>query len=680
MGADQSTGKKERVFTLPAERAGETPIYRNICLRNPDGSSKPLISRWNPKINSVYESFMNSVKLYPQNRCLGWRDNDGPYSWINYATTHERSLALGRGLLKLEGMAPKQFFGIYSLNRPEWILCELACFTFSMVTVTLYDTLGPEACSYIVNQSELQWVACSDDKACALLASDSPMPTLKGLIIFGLAVSEKLSTIAAKRGVAVRLFEEVIKVGLADDTAPVPPTSQDILTVCYTSGTTGNPKGVMLTHDSFLADMAGAKQAGIDTYDTDVHISYLPLAHQFERMVFHNILSGGGACGFYRGNPKLLFDDMMELKPTIFPSVPRLFNILYAKVMTGVEAKGAVTSAIFSYAYSSKQEGLKSGVVTHGLWDKVFTDVREKLGGRVRLIVTGSAPIAPHIMEFLRICFSCPVIEGYGQTESCCAATATAPDSTESGNVGYPLACVEIKLVDCPHLGYYATDKPYPRGEVCFRGPICCLGYFKEEEKTKELKDEHGWLRSGDVGAILPDGSLKLVDRAKNIFKIPLGEYVAPEKLEGTFLQSLYISQCFVYGHPLENNLVAVVVANEDNFKLYAEQHNIEFNLAEMCANPEIVKFIMKDMETVGKNSKLRPFEFVKRIHVTHIPFSVEQGVLTPTFKLKRPQAYEFFKAQIDAMYLDLVAEDEKAMKERLAKEEQEEIAARTKK
>jgi long-chain acyl-CoA synthetase len=277
-------------------------------------------------------------------------------------------------------------------------------------------------------------------------------------------------------------------------------------------------------------------------------------------------------------------------------------------------------------------------------------------------------------MEFLRICFSCVVIEGYGQTECCAAACATPPDFTGVGNVGYPLTCVELKLIDCPSLGYTAQDKPFPRGEICFRGPICCKGYYKMDDKTKELIDENGWLHSGDVGAILEDGSVKIVDRAKNIFKIPLGEYIAPEKLEGTFLQSPLISQCFVYGHPLANNLIAVVVANEDNFKAYATNNNMEFDLEAMCSNPDIIKVVFNDLTNVGKSAKLRPYEFVKKIYLTHLPFTVDQGILTPTFKLKRPQAKDFFKDQIDSLYEELEKEDAIALEKMAAEERAKEL------
>lgn len=670
MGHDHSK-HKPKIFTLPAEREGESHVYRNITLKNADGTSKPLLARWDEKIGTLYESFMHAVEKYPKNNCMGWREGETPYKWISYTEVHQRSLNFGRGLLKL-GCQPKSFFGIYSLNRAEWMITELGLFNFSITTVTLYDSLGPEACSYIINQSELALVACSDEKALILLASETPMPSLTTLIIYGDVISDKLKESAGAKNVKLIPFSDVIKMGSESDAKPVPPTADDIATLCYTSGTTGNPKGVILTHANFIADMAGAEVGGIDTYPTDVHISYLPLAHVFERIVFHKVLSVGASAGFYRGNPKLLFDDMIELKPTIFPSVPRLWNVLYAKVHTGVEAKGGLTSSIFNYAFSQKQDHLKDGSVKHGLWDKIFAEVRGKLGGRVRLMITGSAPIAPHIMEFLRICFSCIVIEGYGQTECCAAAFATSPDFTGVGNVGHPLACVEIKLIDCPALGYTSADKPYPRGEVCFRGPICCKGYYKEEEKTKELIDENGWYHSGDVGAILEDGSLKLVDRAKNIFKIPLGEYIAPEKLEGCYLQSSYISQCFVYGHPLQNNLVAIVVPNEDNWKTYADEHGMEFNLADMAAKPEMNKLVLKDLADVGKSSKLRPYEFVKRVHITPNMFTVEQGILTPTFKLKRPQAQAMFQAQIDAMYKEIEIEDEaaleKANKEELAK------------
>jgi long-chain acyl-CoA synthetase len=287
------------------------------------------------------------------------------------------------------------------------------------------------------------------------------------------------------------------------------------------------------------------------------------------------------------------------------------------------------------------------------MWDTtVFAGVKAKLGGNVRLMVTGSAPIAPYVMEFLRICFACPVVEGYGQTECSAACTTTPIDETGVGNVGVPFASVELKLVDVPAMNYFASDKPHPRGEICVRGPICCKGYYKEEAKTKELIDENGWYHTGDVGELLADGSLKITDRVKNIFKLSHGEYIAPEKIENSYLQSSFVAQIYVHGESIKSCLIAIVVPSVENLQTWAKERGKTEDIAKLCVDPEVNAMILKDMDAVAKNEKLRGFEIVKAIHL-HPNMFTSQDLLTPTFKMKRPQAAAFFATQLAEMYKD---------------------------
>lgn len=263
------------------------------------------------------------------------------------------------------------------------------------------------------------------------------MPVLKRIISMDKPTEEQ-TTAAEKAGLELHYFVDVEEAGAAAALEPSPPKAEEFCTICYTSGTTGDPKGVILTHANFIADIAGAFVNGIKTVSTDVHISYLPLAHVLERVVVNALWVNGAALGFFRGDVRLLFDDIsvcerkissltrtQELKPTVFVSVPRVWNRLYDKVMAGVKQSGSLKEGIFQTAYAAKQEGLKEGMhfffqvlkfegyLTHAVWDSVvFGSIREKLGGNVRLMVTGSAPLSSTVMEFLRICFSCPVIEG----------------------------------------------------------------------------------------------------------------------------------------------------------------------------------------------------------------------------------------------------------------------------
>ena len=233
-----------------------------------------------------------------------------------------------------------------------------------------------------------------------------------------------------------------------------------------------------------------------------------------------------------------LLDDLQALKPTFFPSVPRLYTRIYDKIMAGVKDKSPMQQWMFNKALTSKMHYLETeGALTHKFYDKVvFKKIRKLLGGEVQLMITGSAPIAAEVLNTLKCIFSCPIREGYGQTETSAPATLTAAFDPVSGHVGGPVASCKIRLRDIPEMEYFSTDKPHPRGEICFKGNNIFRGYYKAEDKTKEAFDEDGWLRSGDVGLIYPNGSIKIIDRAKNIFKLSQGEYIAPEKLENVYI------------------------------------------------------------------------------------------------------------------------------------------------
>jgi len=291
--------------------------------------------------------------------------------------------------------------------------------------------------------------------------------------------------------------------------------------------------------------------------------------------------------------------------------------------------------------------------LTHSVWDTlVLSKIQQQLGGRVRLMLTGSAPISDKVLEFLRICFACPVVEGYGQTESSAGITSTLLWDTKTGHVGVPFSCNEVKLVDVPEMNYTSKDE-VPRGEICFRGPNCTPGYFKDPEKTTELIDKKGWLHTGDIGAFLPDGTIKIIDRKKNIFKLSQGEYIAPEKLENVFVQSKWVAQCFVYGDSLKASIVAIVVPDAEVLKEWTKaQNRTDSNdIVGLCKDPQICKMIQDDIAAVGKTNQLRGFEIPSKITLIAEPFSVENDLLTPTFKIKRTQAKAFFQADISKMY-----------------------------
>lgn len=279
----------------------------------------------------------------------------------------------------------------------------------------------------------------------------------------------------------------------------------------------------------------------------------------------------------------------------------------------------------------------------------------------VRVMVSGSAPLSPKVMIFFRCLLGVPVLEGYGQTEASAAATVSHPDDLASaGHVGGPVPAVDIVLVDVPEMGYLSTDTSHHeetcqgRGEICVRGPPVFIGYYKGEEKTKEAVDDEGWLHSGDVGMWTPEGQLKIIDRKKNIFKLAQGEYVAAEKIENVLNQSLLISQNFVHGDSFQTYLVAIVVPDEDPVRSWAKENLPDAENApflEICKSNELKKEILSEVRRLSKVNGLQGFETVKAVYLEPNIFTPENGLVTPTFKLKRPQLRDHFAKQIEEMY-----------------------------
>lgn len=440
-------------------------------------------------ITSLHDNLLHGVRHSGDKPFLGRRPivNGTAQAFVfeTYNTVYDKVKSIGSGLKSL-GVEVEAKIGLYSINRPEWVIAEHACYAFNLITVPLYDTLGDEALEYIIHLTEMSVLFCTADKVKNILETD--LPTLKILVVMDidnldpeLKKTDKLSVFS---------MAEVQRKGEKTPLSRVPTNLDSIATICFTSGTTGMPKGVILSHGNILCFVAGIEYngengSGPKFNSEDVHLSFLPLAHIFERAVQATIVYNGAQIGFFQGDTLKLLDDVAALRPTVFVAVPRLYNRIHEKVFGGVAAAGGIKKKLFEYAYAVKKANLKKGTVVHKFWDKiVFKAVRNRLGGRVRCLITGSAPISAEVLEFLRICFSAYVVEGYGQTETSAGATTSHMYDLSSGHVGVPMPQCMVKLRDVPSMNYFSTDTPHPRGEVCIKGNNVFKGYYKLPDKT----------------------------------------------------------------------------------------------------------------------------------------------------------------------------------------------------
>ncbi|XP_015673745.1 long-chain-fatty-acid--CoA ligase 6 isoform X1 [Protobothrops mucrosquamatus] len=595
--------------SLPASTLGWNGARRSVI-----GDRTHLLTHYYDDARTMYEVFRRGFNISENGPCLGFRKPNQPYQWLSYKEVAERAEALGSGLLQ-KGCksSPNQFIGVFAQNCPEWIISELACYTYSMVVVPLYDTLGPGSIRYIINTADISIVVCDKpEKARVLLehVEKKQTPGLKSIILMD-PFEKDLKERGQRCGVQIQAMLEVENCGRECWHAPVPPHPEDLSIVCFTSGTTGNPKGAMLTHGNVVADFSG----------------FLKVTE---------------------GDIRLLSDDMKALRPTIFPVVPRLLNRMYDKIFS--QADTPVKRWLLEFAANRKKAEVQNGIVRNdSLWDMLFFNkIQANLGGCVRMIVTGAAPASPTVLGFLRAALGCQVYEGYGQTECTAGCTFTTPGDWTSGHVGAPLPCNLIKLVDVEELNYFSSKR---EGEICVKGPNVFKGYLKDKERTAEALDKDGWLHTGDIGKWLSNGTLKIIDRKKHIFKLAQGEYIAPEKIENIYIRSEPVSQIYVHGDSLQAFLVGIVVPDAEVMPGWATKRGFDGTFTELCNNTKLKDAIMEDMVQLGKESGLYSFEQVKAVYIHSEMFSVQNGLLTPTLKARRSELREYFKKQIEDLY-----------------------------
>ncbi|GAK67149.1 acetyl-CoA synthetase-like protein [Moesziomyces antarcticus] len=637
---------------------------------------------------TVYETLLRAKDENLKSDVAGWRpwnpvtkDFEKHFEWYTHEEVEEERTAIGSGIGALarqgrlgDGVGQTEFtVGIWTLNRPEFMIIDYSNIAYSRRTVSLYETYDAASAQYIIDHAETRILFTTPNHVGVVLAAAQAgkLPLLKAIVILDsfrpskqavkAAVLDPQRDTLAKEwaktcGIEIFNWFEILDLGRNNIAAHIPPNVDSIHSFCYTSGTTGNPKAAIIT-----AGMGGYVSTAMAFHKRGAYtlISYLPTAHIYARLCEIVAVRTGGSIGYFCGDTTRLLEDMAILKPQMFPSVPRVLNRIAALVQAQAAAPG-LKGALLRKALAAKIANHdRDGTLTHALYDRlIFSKVQALLGGRVEYIVSGSAPIRGDVLKLLRVVLACDVREGYGQTENYGFCTIMSPNDISLGSVGAIYPGMQLKLRDVPDMGYTSDDKPFPRGELLCKSQCTFPGYYKDEAKTKETLTDDGFLRTGDIAAIDQFGRVRIVDRVKSLLKLSQGEYVAIDNLSEFYGQNPLAAQLVVHGDSFRDYLIGISVPEPTTFapmvsKLLGRQIAAE-NIAaleEACKDERVVNAYLDAYTKIARQNNLKGYEYIKGLHLRMEPFSVENGLLTPTFKVKRHEAVKHFKDQIEAVY-----------------------------
>uniref|UniRef100_A0A8C2HK11 long-chain-fatty-acid--CoA ligase n=1 Tax=Cyprinus carpio TaxID=7962 RepID=A0A8C2HK11_CYPCA len=639
-----------------------------------------------PGMNTLDRVFESSVCRNPHLDCLGTREllseedetqEDGrvfkkvilgEYRWMSYDQVYKEVRAFGSGLAALE-QKPLKNIAIFCETRAEWIIAAQACFMYNFPLVTLYSTLGGAAIAHGLNEAEVSHIITSKELLETKLKSRGTINCLHIIV-----VDDKLKSGSEyPRGISVHSMAAVKRLGAhpengtsVSDLPPSrrPPCASDVAVIMYTSGSTGVPKGVMISHSNIIAGITGVAERIPNLGEDDTYIGYLPLAHVLELSAEMVCLAHGCRIGY--SSPQTLADqstkikrgskgDTSILRPTLMAAVPEIMDRIYKNVMLKVEEMSVFQRTLFLLAYNYKMEQLAMGYSTPLCDRLVFRKFRALLGGRLRVLLSGGAPLSAATQRFMNICFCCPVGQGYGLTETCGAGTISQLWDYSTGRVGAPLVCCEIQLKDWIEGGYRSTDRPCPRGEILVGGPNVTMGYYKNKEKNTEdfFVDKKGqrWFCTGDIGEFHGDGCLKIIDRKKDLVKLQAGEYVSLGKVEAVLKNCALVDNICAYANSEESYVIGFVVPNQKQLLALAKRKCVRGLWEELCNNPVIEEEVLKVITETALSAQLERFEIPQKIRLSVEPWTPETGLVTDAFKLKRKELKTHYQNDIERMY-----------------------------
>ncbi len=589
-------------------------------------------------VETIPELLLYAAKEYDKPDAFKFKQGGG-YKSVSHADVLSRVHKTALGLMKCK-LAKGDRVAILSENRLEWAIADLAILSCGCIDVPIYATLPANQVEYILRDSEARAIFVSTAAQMEKIMEIRPnLPMLENVIVFD-----------ARGGGDFTTLEELMQKG-AEASGQPPLESmcttvgpQDWASIIYTSGTTGDPKGVVLTHSNFMSNTKTCASL-IEIGPKDTCLSFLPLSHVFERTAGYYTMLYAGVTIAYAESIDTVPENLLEVRPTVMVSVPRLYEKMYARIMETATGGSALKKNIFFWALKTGRryvtEKLSGGVSSmtrrkYGLANKlVFAKLKQKTGGKLRFFVSGGAPLARDIAEFFYAA-GLPILEGYGLTETSPVISVNTFEHFKFGTVGKPIPGVEARIAD--------------DGEIIVRGPNIMVGYFKRPDLTKEVVID-GWFHTGDIGEIDEEGFLKITDRKKDLIVTAGGKNVAPQPIENALKTSKYISQAVLIGNK-RRFIAALIVPNFENLIKFAKAAGIPFtDVASLIKNSKVIEKVADEIER--KSIGLASFEKVKKFLLLDKDFSLETDELTPTLKVKRSIIEKKFKEQIDELYAE---------------------------
>ncbi|KAI8064419.1 hypothetical protein BC940DRAFT_306204 [Gongronella butleri] len=578
-----------------------------------------------------------------------------PYEYVSYNEASAICHAIGNAFVAL-GLESKAKVEIFSSTTMDWLLMAHGLFTQNMTIVTAYETLGEEGLLHSMTETEVEAIFTTVDLLPVVARVAAKCPSLKFVVYSGEPNPEVANSIKAHVQDVLTL-DALIQLGNDFQREPRKPEPEDLCCIMYTSGSTGNPKGVMLSHKNIVAAIGGVTVLmGRNVSSSDSMMAYLPLAHVLEFTVENSCVFWGVTLGY--ASIRTLTDasvrnckgDIKEFRPTLMTGVPAVWESIRKGILTKINSSSPGAQKIFYKAYATKSWLFERNMPSKILDAVVFSKIREQVGGRLRLALSGGAPLSVETQKFLSVCL-CPILGGFGMTESCGMSTVMAPEQFGYNHVGSPVPCCEIKLVDVPDANYFSTNTPKPQGEVWVRGPSVTKGYWKRDDITRETITDDGWLMTGDIAEWNENGTLSIIDRKKNLVKLSNGEYIALEKLESIYKSCLFVGNICVYADSLVGKPVALAVPLEPAVRKWADENGVEEKDWErLCQTPKVRKAVLAALTEQGKLANLKPAEFLFDVYLCHEEWTTESGLMTAAQKIKRQDINKKFKEDLDAM------------------------------